>query len=193
MAHQRAYPVACVILGAGAGKRFGEPKAGALLDDGRRFLDAVCATARDAMLEPIIAVVPPGTKAPGRVIVIENARPEGEQIASLRLALAQLTNTPAVGAIVWPVDHPFVSLESVLAVLDAAKRGNAPVARPEFDGEHGHPVFFHRDTWRELMTVTEGGARAVVHSYGARVATIIVRDDGVVRDIDFPDDMTKGR
>ena len=46
---------------------------------------------------------------------------------------------------------------------------------------HGHPVFFHRNTWRELMTVSAGGARAVVHAYGARAISVPVRDAGVVR------------
>ena len=140
----------------------------------------------------MVAVLPPGTAAPVGVTVIPNPKPEGEQIASLRLALSQLTNTSSVGAIVWPVDHPFVSLESVLAIIDAAKRSGAPIARPEFEGAHGHPVFFHRDTWRELMTVADGGAREVVHSYGARVATVAVRDRGVLRDIDYPEDL-RGR
>jgi CTP:molybdopterin cytidylyltransferase MocA len=192
MAHSRVFPVACVILGAGAGKRFGEPKASALLGDGRRFLDAVFFTARDAGLDPLVAVLPPGTDVPPGLTLIQNARAEGEQVASLRLALSQLTNTPSVGALVWPVDHPFVSLESALAVIDGARRTGAPIARPEFDGEHGHPVFFHRDTWRELMTVADGGARAVVHAYGTRVATIAVRDRGVLRDIDFPEDLRGG-
>jgi CTP:molybdopterin cytidylyltransferase MocA len=192
VAHHRAFPVAGIILGAGAGTRFGEPKAGARLEDGRRFLDAVCTTARDAGLDPLVAVVPPGMAAPDGVTVVVNPRPEGEQVASLRLALAQLANADSVGAVVWPVDHPFVSLESVLAVVDAARRTGAPVVRPQLEGAHGHPVFFHRDTWRELMTVADGGARAVVHAYGARVAAVAVRDRGVLRDIDHPNDLSSG-
>jgi CTP:molybdopterin cytidylyltransferase MocA len=189
MAHLRAFSVACIILGAGAGRRYGQPKAGAPLPDGRRFLDAVAATARDAMLDPIVAILPANTQAPPGVGMIVNPRAEGEQVVSLRLGLSQLANTSSVGVLSWPVDHPFVSLESVLAILDVAKRTGAPIAIPEYDGKHGHPVFFHRDTWRELMTVPAGGARAVVHAYGARVATVAVRDRGVLRDIDEPGDL----
>jgi molybdenum cofactor cytidylyltransferase len=189
MAHAREFPVAGVILGAGAGKRFGQPKVGARLPDGRTFLDAVVATARDAGLDPLIAVLPPDTQAPPGVTVLSNAKPEGEQVLSLRMGLAQLTNASVVGVLAWPVDHPFVSLESVLAVLDAARRTKAPIVAPEFESQHGHPVFFHRDTWRELMTVSSGGARAVVHSYGSRVALVGVRERGVLRDIDEPGDL----
>jgi CTP:molybdopterin cytidylyltransferase MocA len=183
------FPVAAVILGAGAGSRFGQPKAGARLDDGRTFLNAVCGTARDAGLAPIVAVLPPGVAAPDGVIAVVNARGDDEQVLSLRLGLAHLTNEPVVGAVSWPVDHPFVSLESVLALLDAARRTRAPVVRPAFEGRHGHPVFFHRDTWRDLMTVATGGARAVVHAQGTRAISVPVRDAGVVRDIDTRADL----
>ena len=189
MAHERAFPVACVIIGAGAGTRFGQPKAGAALADGRRFVDAIFETARDAGLFPIVTVLSPGIDAPKGAVSVVNPKPAGEQVLSFRLGLTQLANHPAVGAIAWPVDHPFVLLESVLAVLDAARRTGAPIVVPEFGADRGHPVFFHRDTWRELLTVADGGARAVVHSYGDRVFAVPVRDKGVLRDIDSPADM----
>lgn len=189
MPTERVFPVAAVILGAGAGTRFGEPKAGAKLKDGRRFADAICDTARDAQLDPLIVVVPPDFTPPAGATAVMNPRPQGEQIASVRLGITRLANVSCVGAMVWPVDHPFVSLESVLALIDAAQRSGAPIVRPEFKGEHGHPVFFHRDTWRELLTVTSGGAREVVHSYGKRVETVVVRDRGVLRGVNTRADL----
>ena len=189
MAHERAFPVACVIIGAGAGTRFGQPKAGAMLPDGRRFVDAIAETAHDAGLFPIVAVLPPDIEVPKGAVGVVNPKPAGEQVVSLRLGLTQLANRPVVGAIAWPVDHPFVMLETLLAVLDAARRTGAPIVVPELGADRGHPVFFHRDTWRELLTVADGGARAVVLSYGARVASVPVLDQGVLRDIDAPRDM----
>lgn len=188
----RTFPVAAVVVGAGAGTRFGEPKATARMPDGRRFVDAVCATARDAGLAPIIAVLPPGTEPPAGATVVGNADARGEQVASVRLGLARLANTDVVGAMIWPVDHPFVALESVLATLDAARRTEAPIVVPEFGPRRGHPVFFHRDTWRELLTVVDGGARAVVRAYGDRVLAVTVADPGVLRDVDTRADLVDG-
>lgn len=184
-----SFPVAAIIIGAGAGTRFGEPKAAAALHDGRRFLDAVAATARDAGCNPIVAVLPPGVEAPAGVRAAVNSEPGSEQVASVRIGLAKLVNTDAAGVLLWPVDHPFVSIESVLALLDCARRTGAPIVIPTFEGRRGHPAFFRRDTWLELMTVTDGGARAVVRAYGDRAITIPVRDRGVVRDIDTRADL----
>lgn len=191
MSAVRAFPVAGVIIGAGAGKRFGGPKAKAKLASGERFVDAICETARNAGLAPLIVVLPPDIAAPPGTTAVVNPNADGEQVVSIRLGLAQLANHAVSGAVVWPVDHPFVTLESVLAVLDAARRTGAAIVAPEFGGEHGHPVFFHRDTWRELLTVPDGGARAVVHANLSRVAYVNVRDRGVLRDIDTQGDLAE--
>jgi len=184
-----ANPVGVVIIGAGAGTRFGGPKAEALLDDGRRFLDAIVSTATSAGLGPIVAVLPPGIEAPKDVRVAVNLNPKSEQIASARIGLMQLTNAPVSSALLWPVDHPFVSVESVLAVMDCARRTGAQIVIPTYEGRRGHPGLFHRDTWRELMTVPEGGARTVIRADRSRVAETAVADRGVVRDIDTRDDL----
>ena len=180
---------AAIIVGAGAGTRFGGPKAVATLEGGRTFLDAIVEIARAAQLDPIVAVLPPGVAAPAGVRVVVNAKPESEQIVSARLGLAQLTGAAVSSALLWPVDHPFVMLESVLAILDAAQRTGAQVVIPVHESRRGHPAFFHRDTWRELMTVPEGGARAVIHANPARVREVEVHDRGVLRDIDTRADL----
>jgi CTP:molybdopterin cytidylyltransferase MocA len=189
---ERADPVAVVITGAGAGTRFGGPKAEAALSDGRRFLDAIVETARIAGLDPIIAVLPPGVAAPEGVRVVANADPKSEQVASARLGLAQLTNAPVTSALLWPVDHPFVNLESVLAILDAARRTGAHIVVPVHESRRGHPAWFHRETWRELMTVKNGGAREVIRADASRVVEVEVPDLGVLRDIDTREDLEAG-
>jgi molybdenum cofactor cytidylyltransferase len=184
-----AFPVGAVIVGAGAGKRFGGPKAAARLPDGRSFLEAIVETASNAGLRPIVAVLPPGVAPPDGVLVVTNPKPDSEQIVSVRLGLAQLTNSPVIGAFVWPVDHPFVQLQSVLAVLDGARRTGARIAVPTHDARRGHPTFFHREAWRELMTVESGGARAVLRSDRHRVCDVPVPDDGVRRGINTKEDL----
>ena len=188
-----AFRSACVVLAAGAGTRYGEPKAGALVQPGVRFVDAVVDMARRAGAFPIVVVAPPGFEAPPDTIMVANPNARGEQVMSLRLGLARLVSVPVSGALVWPVDHPYVDLESALAVLDAARRTGAPVVLPVFEGRRGHPVYFSRDCWRELATVSDGGARSVVHAHAADLLEVPVTHIGVVRDIDTRADMTNGQ
>jgi CTP:molybdopterin cytidylyltransferase MocA len=184
-----AFPFAAIILGAGAGTRFGEPNASVEVGPGERFVDRVARTAAESGAEPIVAVLSPGVEPPAGVRVVRNPDPRSEQIASLRLGLALLTNTAVVGTLVWPVDYPFVTLTSVLAVVDAARRSAAPIVLPACGGRRGHPVWFGRDLWRELVTAATGGARSVVRAHATDVVVVDVPDPGVARDVDTPADL----
>ncbi len=185
--------IACVVLAAGAGTRFGEPKAGALVRSGVRFVDAVVETARAAGADPIIVVGPPGLAMPPGTIGVTNADARGEQVQSLRLGLARLVSVAVDGALVWPVDHPYVDAESVIAILETVRRTGAPIVLPVFEGRRGHPVYFSRDCWRALATVKDGGARAVVRAHAGEIVEVPVINIGVVRDIDTRADMTNGQ
>ena len=191
MSAEKKFPFAAIVLAAGAGRRFGQPKVSATLPDGRRFLNVVVEHCRTCGADPVVVVVPSAADAPNGVRVVVNANASGEQVTSLRLGLAQLANSNAGGALVWPVDHPFALATSGLAVVDAARRTKAPIVVPVHEGTRGHPVWFARDTWRELMTVAQGGARAVVHAYGTRVQEVTVSDEGVRRDVDTPADLSR--
>ncbi len=113
-------------------------------------------------------------------------------MASIRLGLVALANSPVEGVLVWPVDHPFVLIESVLAVVDGYRRTQAPIVIPTYEGRRGHPAFFARATWPDLMTVASGGARSVLRMYGSQVHELPVPDPGVVLDIDTRSDMPPG-
>lgn len=189
--NNRAMPIACAVLAAGLGTRFGEPKAEAMLPSGERFLDAVVRVATEGDLSPVVAVVAPSVKVPSPAIAVTNAHPASEQAASLRLALARLANDRAEAVLMWPVDHPFVLLGTVLALVDAYKRTRAPIVLPLHRGRRGHPVLFSRSVWNDLMTAT-GGARTVVHAHHDAVVEVDVPDEGVTRDIDTRSDMPPG-
>lgn len=189
----RPFRSACVVLAAGVGARFGEPKAGALLEPGVRFIDAVVENARAAGADPIVVVIGPDFAPPAGTVAVVNPHVRGEQIASLRLGLARLVSAAVAGTLVWPVDHPYADARSARAVLDGARQTGALIVVPVFEGRRGHPVYFSRESWRELATIADGGARAVVHLRAADVHEVPVTHIGVVRDIDTRADMTNGQ
>jgi molybdenum cofactor cytidylyltransferase len=187
MTDDRTHPFACVIPAAGAGLRFGGPKAEAEIAPGVRFLDRVVTLAVQCGADPIVAVVIPGVLVPGPAIAVEGS-PKGDQLASVRRGLARLASTPARSTLLWPVDHPYVAVTTAQAVVEARRTG-APVVVPVYEGRRGHPVLFARETWLDLMTAAEGGARSVVHRYGDLVLEIAVDDPNVLRDVDTRADL----
>ena len=185
------FQIGCVILAAGAGTRFGQPKAEARLENGSRFVDAVVDTARAAGVEEIVVVSHPDLTPPSGVRSVVNRDPASEQIVSLRMGLAQLTNTPSRGTLVWPVDHPFVADTTVVKLLDFVRRSNPLIAVPLYNGRRGHPGYFSRNVWRDLATVASGGAKAVMQHFANEVAEVVVTDRAVLRNIDTPEDLTR--
>ena len=179
---------ACVIPAAGEGKRFGHPKAEVELEAGVRFLDRVIGLAAACGAQPIVAVVRPGVLVPAPAVPVDGAA-TGDQIGSIRRGLARLASTGATSTLVWPVDHPYVAVATASAVVDGFRRSGAPIVVPIFQGRRGHPVLFARETWLDLMTAADGGARSVVHRHGSAVLEVEVDDPNVLRDVDTRADL----
>lgn len=179
---------ACVIPAAGAGTRFGQPKAEAELEPGITFLDRVVASAAASGATPIVAVVRTGLRVPAPAVAVDGSS-KGDQLGSIRRGLARLASSGARSALVWPVDHPYVAVTTAQAVVDGYWRSRAPIVVPIFEGRRGHPALFARETWLDLMTAGDGGARSVVHRYGARVLEVVVDDPNVLRDVDTRADL----
>lgn len=179
---------ACVIPAAGEGRRFGQPKAEAELEDGIRFLDRVIALAAACGAHPIVAVVRPGVHVPTPGVSVDGSA-TGDQIGSIRRGLARLASSNTRSTLVWPVDHPYVAVATASAVVDGFRRSGAPIVVPIFQGRRGHPVLFARETWLDLMTAADGGARSVVQRHGPAVLEVEVDDPNVLRDVDTRADL----
>ncbi len=92
------------------------------------------------------------------------------------------------GAFVALGDMPAVRPE-IYSALARALSGDQTIAAPTFDGRRGHPVLFgarHLDALRALQG--DEGARRVVRGDDASVCLVEVDDEGVLLDVDTPED-----
>ena len=149
--------VAGLVLAAGAGVRFGGPKAPYVLD-GERLVDRAVRVMCDAGCEPVVVVLGAWVgEVPDAVVVVNNEWSEGMG-SSLRTGLSALEPKADVdGVIVTLVDLPGLTADGVRRLLESP----AQIAAATFDGERGHPVKFAREHWAEVITVARGdeGAR----------------------------------
>ncbi len=184
--------VAGVVPAAGSSLRMGRPKA--LLDaGGRSFVAAVVGSLVGGGCDPVVVVTGVGqhdvrrrAEAAGAV-VLQNPAPGEGPITSLRLALAAL-GTAVDGVALLPVDHPAVRPETVADLLAAFIAAGTPLLLPTLNGRRGHPTFFHRRLFAELLDPRlEGGARAVVHRHLEEATLMEVLDLGILADIDTPE------
>lgn len=156
--------IAGLLLAAGAGRRYGMPKA--LVEDGawlRRSVAVLteggCApvlVVLGACAEQAAALVPDTASA---VVATDWAEGMG---ASLRTGLTALDGSagPEVqAALVHLVDLPDVDAVVVRRLAELA--GPQVVARAVFDGRPGHPVLLGRSHWADIVASAAGdrGAR----------------------------------
>jgi molybdenum cofactor cytidylyltransferase len=108
--------------------------------------------------------------------------------ASLRTAVASLPGD-AAGVFVFLGDMPLVP-SSVLPRLAAALAAGAPAAAPVHAGRRGHPVLFSRALLPALLAARgDEGARSALKSLGEQLALVETDDEGVLFDVDRPDDV----
>jgi CTP:molybdopterin cytidylyltransferase MocA len=142
-------PVAAVILAAGLGRRFGGPKADAMLG-GRSLLEHVVGVAAASGLSPLIAVVPPGSGAPPGALTLANPLPERGLSSSLQLGIVAVPAGHA--ALVLLVDQPTIQCAAIEVVL--AARGRRPLVAAWADGRAGPPVLIEPEAFGVVMALS---------------------------------------
>ncbi|MEU4427366.1 nucleotidyltransferase family protein [Actinoplanes sp. NPDC024001] len=177
-----------VVLAAGAGRRYGMPKA--LVRHGDRLLVQHAAdTLRAAGCTRIVVVLGAAADevraaAPDLPETVVNPDWATGMASSLRAGLAALTGTPATAALILLVDMPGVTPEAVRRVIghsapDALVMGG-------YGERRGHPVLLGRDHWAGVARTATGdrGARDYLRSHEVR--TVPVGDVADDYDMDTP-------
>ena len=181
--------VAGLVLAAGAGRRFGGPKAIAMLD-GERLVDRATRLVSDGGCTPIVVVsgAVPLDVAGARVVT--NAQWETGMGSSLRTGLAALRETDATAALVVLVDTPWVGVDAVRRLLAAHDRGGV-IAVATYDEAPRHPVLLSRNVWddAERLAVGDVGAKALMKSRADLVVTVACDGTGDPRDVDYLADL----
>lgn len=166
--------VAGLVLAAGAGRRFGSPKALAHTPDGRSWLALAVGALRDAGCLPIYVAVS-ATHDEVLSLVPADAEPilvpdpsEGMS-ASLRAGLAAAEHSDAVALAIITVDTPDLPAAAVQRVTGAVDA--ASLVQAVYGDRPGHPVAIGRDHWAALAASVIGdrGAREYLRAHGARM------------------------
>jgi CTP:molybdopterin cytidylyltransferase MocA len=176
--------VAAVILAAGASTRFGSSKQLARIGEGT-MLEAVIGIAREAGLQPILAVVPSGLELPADVVAVRNDEPQRGMSRSLQLGLRAVP--PGVGgAVVLLGDQPTLPVASVRAIV--AAQGTHPIVAASADGLLLPPVLIERSAFGVVDELSgDIGLREIVRGHPHLVRSVSL--DLVPHDVDTPADL----
>lgn len=100
----------------------------------------------------------------------------------------------AAGCLVLPADMPAVRSATVARVVKEHARTGAAVVYPCFEGRRGHPPLVSARVFPEILGGGgAGGLRAVLERFDADARTVEVLDEGIVLDLDTPEDYAGAR
>jgi len=191
--------VAGIVLAAGAGSRYGGPKALLRLGDATLVERAVRTLINGGCRAPVHVVL--GKRLGAQLPTIPDMRPSWNLTwregigSSLRHALASVEHLRDVAAaVVLLVDQPGIRPAAVERLI-AAYRDGAVVAVATYAGRRGHPVLLRRSTWAGVRAraTGESGARAFINAHPELVTEVACDDVGTDDDIDTPDDLARLR
>ncbi len=176
-----------LILAAGKGSRFGNPKQLAELD-GRPLLEHSIRAMTTSPVGRVVVVLGAGAEDVMARVDLHGAEPivcprwEEGQAASLACGLAELSNCEAV--VVTLGDLPHLSTNAIRRVI-AARGEGAEAVRATYSGEPGHPVLLERVLFERLRDVSgDHGARNLLLSVSPR--EVPCDDLGGGEDVDTP-------
>ncbi|MEN3614084.1 nucleotidyltransferase family protein [Plantactinospora sp. ZYX-F-223] len=183
--------VAGLVLAAGAGRRYGGPKALVRLD-GRLLVERAVQVARAGGCGPVVAVL--GAAAPtvrsraelGDAVPVENPEWATGMGSSLRAGLAALRDSGAVAVVVLLVDMPGITAEAVSRLVEIAEPDALGMAG--YGARRGHPVLLGRAHWPGVAELAVGdvGARRYLRRHEARLSVVPCDDVADDADLDVP-------
>ena len=183
--------VAALILAAGRSSRMGRDKA-LLPYRGREFLSHLVYLALPRVSRVVTVLghhaesISRSLPDTPRVQAVINGDYDRGMLSSLQAGLTQL---PAeTDWILWMlVDHPAVRGRTLDALLSTARESNAPLVIPRCNGRRGHPIMVSKRVADAILELPfDASPQDVVRAQYAQTAFVDVRDDGVLRDVDSP-------
>jgi molybdenum cofactor cytidylyltransferase len=182
-----------IILAAGKGERFGQPKQN-LIFQNQTLLQRAIATASGSVCRPIVVV----TGAHADLIEILPDNPEVKMIfntqwaegmaSSIRTGIEALKGCSNIdSALILLCDQPMVTSVLINRMLQEQKISGKAIVACSYNNTLGVPVLFDHTIFEELLSLTgHEGAKQILKHYTDDVATIPFEEGSI--DIDIPED-----
>jgi molybdenum cofactor cytidylyltransferase len=120
---------------------------------------------------------------------------QAEQGMGSSIACGVRASSDATGWLIMLADMPYIKTETLSALANKLKQGAeivAPLFGQKLGQQRGHPVGFSQRFKNDLMALNEDiGARHIIEKYQQHQVMLPVDDEGVLRDIDLPEDVVR--
>jgi molybdenum cofactor cytidylyltransferase len=177
------------LLAAGSSTRMGQPKALLPIQNQPAILRCLT-TLLGSVMEVIVILGAEGEPVAAllkdvSVKILVNTLPRSDMAKSVRLG-CQAVQPQSAGVLIYPVDHPVVQAQTIKRLVAAALGTPDRIIIPTFQERRGHPTLFPKALLAEIY---QGFTlREIIGRHPAKVTLLPVADEGVVLDMDTPED-----
>lgn len=183
-----------ILLAAGSAQRFGAHKLIQPLADGTPVAVAAARNLIEALPNSIAVVRPDDYQLIDAfsslgLKIVEN--PLAGQGMGTSLAAGINASADADGWLIALADMPWLRPETIQMLAESLQKG-ASIVAPVHAGRRGNPVgFSHQWCDRLQALVGDVGARHLLASHSDQMILQTTFDEGVLKDIDHPDDLLR--
>lgn len=192
--------IPAIVLAAGKSTRMGRLKAALPASREETFLTRIVRTFGAAGVEKLVVVL--GYQAEVLRADLDRAgltpeiamNPgfEAGQLSSLLVGLEAAAAVDVEAVLLMLVDAPFVSQQTIRAVIERFRTTGALIVRPVRGDEHGHPVLIARSLFPLLRRADPAtGIKPIVRAHVSAAGDVAVDDPGAFMDIDTPDEYAR--
>ncbi len=186
--------VQALMLAAGSSTRFGSDKRLHKLEDGTPMLVQSLRNLQRAMQSVVLVVQPGETPLFAELLasntsvkIVEAAQASAGMGASLACGIRHIDSDAVLVAL---ADKPLIRPATIAQVATALRQH--PVVVPEYRGKPGHPVGFHSRFFAELAELkADEGGKNILRRHREEVKRLVVRDPGVIKDVDTPRELAR--
>ena len=183
--------VGALLLAAGFSRRFGGVKLLAELADGQTVFAQTLGRIRAVIADTLVVTRPELAGALSRfdcpLTVFAGA--EQGMGASLGHGISVVRQRGWDGCLVCLADMPFIASATYRHIAAASRPDNIVV--PMYRDQAGQPVAFGSRFFQPLTGLSgDRGGKAVLQQHAAHVLHLPVADQGIVKDIDTPQDLS---
>ena len=196
---QLSFPVYAIILAAGESRRFGQ-KNKLFLPCGREtILEASVRNILNSRVDGTVIVLGHQADLVKELLrnfscptVINPNYREGmgsSVVVGIDYWLERIGRIPTAGLLFALSDQPFIPTAVIDTLIEKYRDSGADIVVPVFDGRRGHPSIVNRKYADEIRQVAgRWGAREVLLRHPDKILSVPVEAEGVILDIDTPED-----
>jgi len=178
--------ITCILLSAGASRRFGSPKALAKLHNETviehllKMLDKTQVSEVIVVLGAYADRIKPHLLNHKKVRFVYNKDYNFGQTSSFKVGVEGVSSD-ARGFLLMPVDYPLISADTINALIRYFLNDNPRILIPTFEGRKGHPPLFSANLRDEFLALdNDSGLNIIAYAHQPETISFPVEDVGVV-------------